>query len=290
MVVLHVKEFSFFHFGTTHVVDIDPQGALAQHDIAEAEEKLRRGLRNPPKYPTLGDACGHVAMLIFEQPSFYMRSFEVLVQPVSGSVPPWDASLLGRHTNTQLWHGTHEEVAFSPKLACCAIETSRDTLATGIRVPVMMLQPFVPHEMEAAVAVRTMWQMVREGKHKARMSQRDCVEDGELEEGSSQGVSKKRKHRAAHKGPDKKMTAIGRMVFLVAHYQDQYASGTDAHVHEVVDDDFHARFGRVLRLKALPSGEERSEVPDSQVVALDSKPSYAQAWQATLASGRRATW
>ena len=300
LVVLHVKEFSFFHFGATHVVDVDPHGALAQHCGAAAVEKLRRGLRDPPKYPTLGDACGHVLTLIFGQPSFYMRTFEALVVPVSGCTPPWDSSLLGKHTNAQLWHGTHEEVAFSPDLACCAIETRRDTQTAGIRVPIMMLMPLVPCDMDSAIAMRTISEMVREGKHKARRSKRDSIEDGEIEEadsGASQassqsapGVSKKRKHRSPpNKGSDKKMTAPGRLVFLSSYYHGSAhaAPGTLAHVHEVVDEDYRAET-RVLRLRAIPSGDERAEVPDSQVIALDSKPSFERAWQATLLSGDEA--
>ena len=86
----------------------------------------------------------------------------------------------------------------------------------------------------------------REGKHKARRSKRDHIEDGEIEEadsgasqGSSQassqsapGVSKKRRHRSPpNRGTDKKMTATGRLVFLSSHYQGsaQAAPGTLAH-------------------------------------------------------------
>ena len=292
LVVLEVKEFSFFHLGVTEIVDVDPHDALAQQRGADAVSKLRNGLRNPPKYATLGAACGHVLQLLFGQTDFYMRSFEALVAPVPGRGPALDMKLLGKHTNGQMWHGVREEVAISPELACCSVETHRNTLlSNGVRVPVMMLQPFIPCDMDEGAAMQAVRDLMHEGKHKAYQSKRHRTEVGEIK-GSSSGagtsVGDNKKKKA--KGANKKMTAIGRLVFLVQYYAREHESGTITHVHEVIDEGWRSQSDgkRVLKLRAIPSGEERSDVVDSDVVALDSQPSFERAWQAMLLSGDEA--
>ena len=294
LVVLEVKEFDFFRLGTTHVVDVDRDGALVQHCGADVVKKLRDGLRNPPKYPSLAEACSHVTMLLFGHTSFYMRSFEALIEPANECAPPWDIKLLGRHTHSELWHGTRQQVAISLDLACCAVTTRRDTvLSDGLRVPVMMLQPFVPCDMDEATAMQTVRDLMHRGKHKARRSCRDQVEDGEIKEDSlgagEDGTRAGKKQRKAPKGFDKKMTAPGRLVFLDPHYASEDAPGTSAHVHEVLDEDWRQRPGqpplRVLRLRPIPSGDELAEVSGSQVVPLDSKPSFERAWHAASLGG-----
>ena len=303
LVVLEVKEFSFFHLGVTHVVDIDPHGALARARGFEAVEKLRLGLRQPAKYPTLGDACGHVLQLIYGQAILHTHAFEALITPVDGSDPPWDASLLGAHSNRHMWHGMNQLSAFSPELACCTIETCRDPFTKGTRVPLMLLQPFVPRDLDSVSATRTLTAMVHEGRHRPSHSKRHRLEDGEIDESSTRGgsssvstqkgqngVSKKLKSRLAT--AQMRMTAPGRLVFIMAHYVEVHATGTTAHVHEVTDEDWETRPGdqrasRVLTLRALPSGDERS-VPSSMVVPLDRRPSFADAWAATLLSGDEA--
>ena len=296
LVVLEVQEYSFFHLGPTNVVDVDPHGAIAQHLGEDAVDRLRRRLRNPPKYPTFGDACGHVHTLLFGEMRFHMRAFEALVLPVSSSTPPWDPALVGSHESSKLWHGIQETSAFSPQLACCAVETCRDTQRSGLRVPLMMLLPFVPCEMDDRSAASTLANLMREGRHKVSPARRDRVEDGEIDDSSPglPGVSKKRKHRASPKASDhRKMTAPGRLVFLSAHLDAREPdSGTGGHVHEVVDEEWQPRTGltplRVLKLRPLPAGPELTRVPDDDVVALDSEPNFSRAWVATLEADDRA--
>jgi hypothetical protein len=131
--------------------------------------------------------------------------------------------------------------------------------------------------------------LMHEGKHKAYQSKRHRTEAGEIKGSSSgagtSGVSCNTKKRA--KGVNKKMTAIGRLVFLEPYYAREHEAGTITHVHEVIDEGWRSQSDgkRVLKLRAIPSGEERSDVVDSDVVALDSQPSFERAWQAMLLSG-----
>eukprot|EP00966_Prymnesium_polylepis_P043495 1008784-Prymnesium_polylepis.1 len=233
LVILEVEPSGLFHFGPTRIAAVDPHGALAARHGAALVEDLRHALRQSG-FPTLGQVCGTISSLIFNEPTFYLQTFEALVVPVGGSGPKWDASLLGRHRKLRHWHDRQETLAISPDLACCAVRTCEDTQAAGFRVPIMMLQPFVPRDMPDGAAAEEVRRQMRQGKHKAYNSKRGQIADGEIEEGSppgAAGVSKKRKHQSSPKGSNKAI-AVGRLVLLKAYLDDPSPEGTMGHIHD----------------------------------------------------------
>ena len=123
LAIVEVVDYDLFVLGTSHVIELDPVGVLAERLGDEAVQRVRRALRESRTYPSLSDLSDALLLAIFGErgPSSWL--FEAIVSPhVYATRTLWDTRLLGRRKRLKTYRGREVELDTSPDLACCNMD------------------------------------------------------------------------------------------------------------------------------------------------------------------------